>query len=227
MTVRDAVSQIRSFFKLLSSDNDISDRAIAAELKSTSLQLIKQETDKRKLFSSDNIFTTIPCLEMEPVPISDCCDYVSDCNIAKSKKQLPKVAENMYGLLVQGTFNLETKEKFNYIDPSRYVGLLHIYPEGKYNKKHWWIVDRYLYFNDENVEKVKFSALFEEDFNPNDFNCNCEPDPCPPNPLDVEFHCPGYLVMRCLSLVRDTMLKTYSRSTQDNTENDIDEQKTA
>lgn len=226
MTLGTLVSQIRSQFKLISSDNSITNRAIADELRSSALLLIKRETDKRKLFSSDNIFTWINCLEMEPVPLSSCCSYASPCTIAKSKLRLPKIVENIYGYLIQGVFSVDDTVKFDYADPSRYTNLLSLYPKQKNNLKYFWIRDGYLYITDENIELVKISALFEDYILPKElFACeNTEPE-CTPNPMDMEFKCPAYLQANVLSLVRETMLKTYKQSVQDNTENDVDEAK--
>ena len=63
-TLRKLVSDIRSMHKLLSSDNLITDRVIASEIKNNSLLLIKRETNLRKLWATGTLFTTIPCLRL-------------------------------------------------------------------------------------------------------------------------------------------------------------------
>ena len=75
---------------------EITDRVIASEIRNASLLLIKRETNLRKLWATDSIFTTIPCLEMVEVPISECSDYVDDCTIARSKFKIPRIAEGNY-----------------------------------------------------------------------------------------------------------------------------------
>ncbi len=75
-TLRKLVSDVRGMHKLLSTDSLITDRVIASEIKNNSLLLIKRETNLRKLWATDTLFTTLPCLEMIQVPISECCDYV-------------------------------------------------------------------------------------------------------------------------------------------------------
>jgi len=219
------VSQIRSQFKLVSSDDTISNRAIAAELKSSALMLIKRETDKRKLFSSDNIFTWINCLEMEQVPLSTCCTYNSTCMIAKSKLKLPRIAENIFGYLIQGVFSVENSTKFDYADPTRYTDMLKLYPKQKGLLKFYWLQNGYLYLTDENVELVKISAFFETEPDKELFSCQGVDYDCQPNPMDMEFKCPSYLEANVLSLVRETMLKTYKQSIPDRTDNDMDESK--
>ena len=91
-TLRKLVSDVRSMHKILSSDGLITDRAIASEVKNNAFMLIKRETNLRKLWATDTLFTTIPCLEMCEVPISECCDYVDECTIARSKEKLPRIS---------------------------------------------------------------------------------------------------------------------------------------
>jgi hypothetical protein len=219
-TLREAVSQIRTSFKLLSSDNLISDRAIANELKSVASLLIKRELDKRLLYSSDSIFTELPCIQMEEVPLSQCCNYVSPCMIARSKETLPKIGENKYGLLTQYVASMDKKVMFKFSDPNRYVTLLQLYP-GKQIEKYYWIQNEYLYITDPNIESVRLSAYFEEDVDFAIYTC-ADPAPCPTNPLDLEFKIPGYLLNNVLTMTRETLLKTYKQSKDDKTEDDMD-----
>lgn len=217
------ISKVRSSFKMINSDDLITNRVVAAELKSAALMLIKRETDKRKLFSSDNIFTTIDCLEMEEVPLSECCSYTSPCNIARSKKQLPRIAENIYGYLIQGVFSVQPNTKFDYADPTRYVDLLKLYPNKKLT--FFWIKNNYLYITDPLIEVVRLTAYFETDPDKSLFSCDGVVPDCPMNPMDEEFKCPGYLESAVLGMVRDTLLKTYKQSMDDKTPDDNDTSK--
>ena len=222
MILRDAVSSLRGMFKLVSSDDVISDRLCAAELKNAAIKLIKQQIDKRRLFSSDNIFTTIPCLEMIQVPLAECCSYTSPCTIARSKVQIPKMGDSIYGPIVQKVSSIDGMVEFKYSDANRYVNYLQLYPEGK--QKFFWKNNGYLYISDPNIETIKLIAFFEEDV-PLDMLACGETLDCIPNPLDSDFKCPSYLMEDVLNIARDVILKTYKRSEQDNTENDKSEAK--
>ncbi len=59
-TLRKLVSDVRSTHKILSTDARITDRAIASEVKNNAITLIKRETNLRRLWASDTLFTTIP-----------------------------------------------------------------------------------------------------------------------------------------------------------------------
>lgn len=176
-TLRKLVSDVRSTHKILSTDSLITDRAIASEVRNNTLLLVKRETNLRKLWATDTIFTTIPCLEMCEVPISECCDYVDECNIARSKYKIPKVAEGNYQYVIQGVYSINALsgkgKKLKEITINRYLNLLRL-PIIK-NEEYFWIVNDYLYITNPNVQLTRFTAFFEEDV-PNEIlypDCDC------------------------------------------------------
>lgn len=218
-TVRSAISSVRSAFKLISDDNIISDRFLASELKKTAYKLIKQNTDRRRLWASPNIFTALNCLEMTQVPLAECCNYTSNCTIARSKQKIPKIAEGIYGLLVQGVFSLDKKIKFKESTPTRYANILNL--NLRQPDKFFWVYNGYLYITEPTVEMVTISAYFEEDVPVTLSACNTEL--CPTNPLDEEFKVPGYLEKDVVDIVYQTITQTYKRSKQDITSDNKDD----
>ena len=220
-TLRDNCSRVRSMLKLNSMDILISDRAIAAELRSTALKFIKQQTDRRRLLASPNIFTTLSCIEMEEVPVSSCCSYQSDCMMAKSKEPLPKLAEGIYGVLVQGVYSVDKRVSFKQTSPNRYVNMLQL---GMKNAdRYFWVgTDKYLYITDPNIELVSIIALFEDDVDFQLYTCD-NPPPCPTNPLDLEFKCPGFLESGVVQETYKTLLETFERTKENRQVDDKEE----
>lgn len=220
-TVRDIISRVRTTNKLLSSDNMISDRAIAAELKSKAIMLIRRDTNKRKLWSTTTIFNEIPCLEMEQVPLADCCEYVSDRVIARSKQKLPAISEGDYAYLIQWVMNIEKNRAFNYLPLNRYVNFLKMSPNS--NRPVYWIDNRYLYCTDPDTIKVSISAYFEDDIPKEllypDCECNAKRPPYDEclNPLDLQFKCPGYLINPSVDMTSEALLRSYFRIEPDRT----------
>ena len=161
-TLRKLVSDIRSTHKILSTDSLITDRAIASEIRNNSLLLIKRETNLRKLWATDTLFTTIPCLEMCEVPISECCDYNDDCTIARSKNKIPGIAEGNYQYVIQGVYSINAMggkgKKLKEISVNRYINLLNL-PIIK-NEEYFWISNDYLYITNPSVEAIRLSAFF-------------------------------------------------------------------
>jgi hypothetical protein len=230
-TVRKLVSDVRAMHRLLSTDNLITDRAIASEIKNNTILLVKRETNLRRLWATDTLFTTIPCLELEQVSITECCDFVDDCTIARTKLKLPRISEGNYQYLIQGVWSINAMggigKKFKDISINRYLNLLKL-PIIK-NESYYWIVNDYLYLTDPLVQKVRIAALFEEDI-PNEvrYSGKCSEDVTNEewclNPLDRESFCPGYLEKQVLELTSQKLLNTYFRLKDDLATNNIDAQ---
>ena len=232
-TLRKLVSDVRSAHKLLSTDSLITDRAIASEVRNNSLLLIKRETNLRKLWATDTLFTTIPCLEMVQVPISECCDYVDPCTVARSKYKLPRVAEGNYQYVIQGVYSINAMsgqgKKIKEITINRYINLLKL-PIIK-KEEYFWISNGYLYVSNPLLQAVRFVALFEEDV-PNEMlypECDCgtpqyTTEQLCINPLDKEFALPGYLEKQVLELTSQKLLATYFSLKTDQTAEGIDGQ---
>ena len=146
-TLRKLVSDIRGMHKLLSTDELITDRVIASEIRNNTLLLVKRETNLRKLWATSTLFTTIPCLEMVEVPISECCEYADPCTIARSRFKLPRISEGNYQYLIQGVYSINAMsgvgKKLKEITINRYINLLKL-PIIK-NEEYYWIMNGYLY----------------------------------------------------------------------------------
>ena len=234
-TLRKLVSDVRGMHKLISTDNLITDRVIASEIKNNTQLLVKRETNLRKLWATDTVFNTLPCLEMIEVPISDCCAYVDPCTVSRSRYKLPRITEGNYQYLIQGVYSINAMggqgEKFKEITINRYLNLLGL-PIIKKQTYYWIANGGYLYLSNPNLKSVRISAFFEEDI-PNDIaypECGCGTGPevtdeeyCK-NPLDKEYACPGYLEKQVLELTSQKLLSTYFSIKTDMTDNGIDGQ---
>ena len=232
-TGRKLVSDVRSMHKLLSTDASITDRAILSEVRNNALLLIKRETNLRKLWATDTLFTTLPCLEMVEVPISECCGYVDPCTISRSKHKIPNIAEGNYQYLIQGVYSINalggTGTKLKEITVNRYTNLLKLSVRNK-TDIYYMLVNDYLYVTTPDIQAIRLSAMFTEDV-PNELlfpECCCgddisQEDLCM-NPLDREFPLPGYLMQQVLALSSQKLLGTYFSLKTDNTADGLDGQ---
>ena len=232
-TLRKLVSDIRGMHKLLSTDELITDRVIASEIRNNTLLLVKRETNLRKLWATNTLFTTIPCLEMVEVPISECCEYADPCTVARSRFKLPRISEGNYQYVIQGVYSINAMsgvgKKLKEITINRYVNLLKL-PIIK-NEEYYWIMNGYLYISNPLLQGIRISAFFEEDI-PNEImypECGCgdrEPtdEEWCKNPLDKEYALPGYLEKQVLELTSQKLLSTYFTLKTDLTDNGIDGQ---
>ena len=232
-TGRKLVSDVRSLHKLLSTDSLITDRAIYSEIRNNTLMLVKRETNLRKLWATDTLFTTIPCLEMIEVSISECCDYVDPCSVGRSKYKIPRISEGNYQYVIQGVYSINAMNgrgsKLKEITINRYINLLKL-PIIK-KEQYFWISNGYLYVNNPLLQAIRLVAFFEEDVT-NDImypECGCGTaevsveDWCK-NPLDKEFALPGYLEKQVLELTSQKLLSTYFRIKTDISQDGIDGQ---
>lgn len=231
-TLRKLVSDVRSMHKLLSTDNLITDRVVASEIKNNTQLLLKRETNLRKLWATDTIFTTIPCLEMVQVSISECCDYVDPCTVSRTKFKLPRISEGNYQYLIQGVWSINAMggqgTRFKEVTINRYMNLLSL-PLIK-NQPYYWIVNGYLYVSNPLLQAIRIAAFFEEDV-PNEImfsECCCTngvdlTQYCM-NPLDKEYGCPGYLEKQVLELTSQKLISTYFKINDDKTSDGKDDQ---
>jgi hypothetical protein len=218
--------------RLLSTDAMISDRVIESELRHSGLLLIKRETNLRKLWSTDTIFTTIPCMEMVEVPLAECCGYNSNDIIARSKERIPRISEGNYQYVIQGIYSINALggkgTSLKSISINRYINLLKL--KSLKNESYYWISDDYLYCTNSDVNVLRVVALFEENL-PNTMlfpPCSCGDKPnikeyCK-NPLDRDFFLPGYLMKQVLELTAKSLRETYFNISEDKAREGLDEQ---
>ena len=231
-TLRKLVSDVRSTHKILSTDALITDRAIASEVKNNALVLIKRETNLRRLWASDTLFTTIPCLEMVEVPISECCEYADPCTVARTKFKLPRISEGNYQYVIQGVYSINAMggegKKLKEITVNRYLNTLKLRIIKK--ESYFWISNGYLYVSNPLLKSIRLVALFEEDV-PNEImypDCECGTDysleDLCKNPLDKEYAIPGYLEQQALAMTSTKLLSTYFQIKTDMSNEGIDGQ---
>jgi hypothetical protein len=232
MIGRKLVSDVRGQHKLLSTDNFITDRVILSEIRNNTLLLVKRETNLRKLWATDTIFTTIPCLQMQEASVSECGSYSDPCTIARSVYKLPRISEGNYQYVIQGAYSINAMsgkgKKLKEITVNRYLNLLKL-PVIK-KEEYFWISNNYLYVTNPLIQAVRFVALFEEDI-PNEImypdcdcsNMNVSDDEYCKNPLDKEFALPGYLEKQVLQLTSQNLLYTYFRIKPDTSQEGLED----
>lgn len=232
-TNRDYVSEVRASHRLLSADAKINDRAILSMLRTSAQLLVKRELSLRRLTNTDSLYTTIPCLTMTSVPLSECSDYVDPINIARTKYKLPKIGESNYQYAVQGVYSINALggigKKLKEVTVNRLNNLLKL--DVKKIEDYYLITNEYLYVTNSDVEAIRLVAYFPYDV-PNeimfDESCSCGKqidltEYCK-NPLDKEFKCPGYLREQVIGMTSKKLLETYFKLPDDKSADGNDEQ---
>lgn len=224
ITNQSVISDVRSALKLNHFDVELPTRAIYSKILDVRNKYVKQQTDKRKLWESDNIFTTLK-IELEEVPILDVCDYQGNCMVARSKVKLPKIMDSgVFGLIHAGITTLEGKRRFKEITPNLVNTMKELQLPG--SNIYYWFFNGYLVIDSPTIETVIFRAFLDEDDYDSSMSMDCDEDfNCPINPLEKEFKCPGYLKD---DIVRDVVayyLGSYKRSIQDPASDGVDQTK--
>jgi hypothetical protein len=170
---------------------------------------------------------------MIEVPISECCNYVDDCTIARTKFKLPRISEGNYQYVIQGVYSINALsgkgKKLKEITINRYLNLLKL-PVIK-KEEYFWISNGYLYVNNPLIKAIRFVAFFEEDVE-NEImypECGCGTpeytlEQLCMNPLDKEFPLPGYLEQQTLEITSKKLLQTYFNLKTDVSSEGIDGQ---
>lgn len=144
----------------ISDDSEIDIEQIYFKIDSTRAFLIRQDQSKGRSLS-DNIIQTLPCLEVQQVSASECCNINSSCTIMRTKLRIPRPIELYQKDLitrVSGTNILSSS--WNYIPYAQveYSGL------SKWNKNStkWFLKDGYIYIiNPPNLTTITVSGVFE------------------------------------------------------------------
>jgi len=216
MTYRDVISTIRGMNKLLASDDLINDRVLMGEVRAAANLIVGQSLSRRKYWQSPTLFAPIMCLEMEPVPLSQCCEYTGERVVSISKKSLPKIGEGVFGLAIQGMFGMNGSVKFSPTNPNRYSNLLKLSLTNQ-DRFFWVRNDGRVVVTNEDTAKINMFAYFTEPV-PNhllypgeDCDCIVKPsitDLCT-NPLDQTFFFIEERLFDLKQLVYKNLMATY------------------
>lgn len=220
MTVREVVSQVRSAFKMVSADVVASNRYILSELKTVSMEIVVQELNKRKYWSSPNLFTVVDCIPMENVPLTECCSFSGECKVSRSIEKLPPVVECSYNNATQGVWTIDKKIRFDEMDVYRFANAKAL--NSKKDIKAFWLVNNYLYISKPDIETVSGAFYFVDFIDPRTIGCGTRPT-CPVNPMDLEFKTLPGRIEDIVTITYKKILETYKGSKEDSTDDDKDD----
>lgn len=155
-----------------SDDFRISDRQLLHWYQGVRSMLISQAI-KNKQDNTDEWIQTIPCVDLEQVDKSECCDITTDCYILKSTLPIPATVEVDSFNSIISVVGMDGKPlskinqfRANNIKYNRYTG----------NRIGWYIKDYYLYvINSDELSKVALKGIFEDPTEVEAFFCDSKP----------------------------------------------------
>lgn len=207
MTNAEIISQIRTSNKSIQDDDLITDRFVYRIAKTQAGFLLRQELNKRRLLTSDNVYQTYECLDLILVDGTEC-----DCTtpVRRSKDPLPQIEEGLYSYFIQGVFNINNSAE---IFPTSFRESINYNKLRVKEKKNFYLIkNRYLYVLNEDIEAVNIYAYFTEAI-----NCS----PCM-SMYDREFKFPPYLLSSLFAMCNNELLN-YHKIPKDVEDNNREE----
>lgn len=195
LTNRAAVSEVVNDLRALGMDDHISYRYILAKLRGFAAIFIKREADLRRLYKSSDVWFTVPCVEMKPAKVSDCCNVsLPFCtSFMKSVKKLPETYSTNFGNVIREVSSINNTVNFEQVTPRQFqaIGLREYRSR---IKKYYWIENDYIIIPESDVEVIKITAAFKSAIDAKRFSsCYNEALEACASPLEQPFLCPEYL----------------------------------
>lgn len=219
ITLSHLISDIRDISNSGSNSIDfrISDENITYWINQVRATLITQELDKRQPIM-DEWIQTIPCVELEQVDSSECCDIETGCVLLKSKLPIPDTIDTSEPNTILSVHGLDQTQihkgnrfRAKYKKFNRWTG----------KNRSWYLKDSYLYIiNDLLLEKVSISAIFED---PSELEAfECEGVSCF-DPLTTRYPLSNKLASVVTDIVIKTKVLPFLQFPQDTTNNSTNE----
>ena len=213
MTIKSAISQVKSDNKAFSDDSMLTNRFIWSKIQSKTLFFLKQKNDKFNLNNNNFLYSILDCVDMELVNSIDCCKEIPSCEILRSVEKLPKIAESNLSAIIKGIYNLDGSERIDFVTINDVIRL----SNSKYKPKgiKAFIKDEYLFIPfRKNPKAVAIEAYFENPLEVYQRNRCKEQDSCI-SYSDLEWRCPSDLQSVVIQEVNKELAYFFNRIVAD------------
>lgn len=169
MTRQEIVARLRNSIKEVNADTEYTNRYLWNVFWTNARTLLKQESDRGRLYNQSDIWQTV-CVLMDPVSplLCDCIKVPMDCVVYRSRFKLPPAVEGNFGRLYQFLSSPDLSQKIIIVNPFQFS-----FKNTKYNKeKYAFIHDDYLWTK-VSWPYLIFKFLPDGDI-PKEFECDCE-----------------------------------------------------
>lgn len=201
-TRRNLIARLRNNLKEVAADTQFTNRYLWYSLWSVAKVLVKREAEHRRLYHSNNSWTTI-CVDMEPVSpiLCDCLSLPLDCVIYRSRYPLPKFLETSQGAIHRFIASADLSEHLILTSPFQYS----VNTKLRFKKERFvFIHNDYLWSPDVTWPKIMISGIFSEIDSSN--NCLPESETGCPSILELESGIPDYLEYDVIDLATQKLL---------------------
>jgi hypothetical protein len=190
-TIGETISRVRNTIKGVREDAFITDRYIYSLVLKYAKLYIQRQDSANKILKFQNLFETIPCMELIEVDkIEACCAGIkSKCTIMRTKEKLPAVLQGPYGPLFRTVSSIDGSTLAYETTPIVYT-VMTGNSTFKYNKNaYYWYLDGYMYLPNVMWEAVRIEGLWSDSVN----YLKCDPELQCALRQDDNTHVPEYL----------------------------------
>lgn len=228
MLNREVIQRVQSAYSkgVQSQSSRLSSRNIFSKLSTLRSKLVTNETKKKQKISQWT-YQTLPCIELEEVPLNECpCTPQSGCMILKSKYPIPSLMTGMDKHLIQSVTGMEGKMvlvEINSEDKKYSKGNKYTAKEPDYFFRS--IGDKiYVYVTvNLRIPSISMTALFDDPIKAYLFPSMCEQnqDNCI-NYLDFEFPMDRDQIDSLIEMAASELIDRFLGTRQDSSNNSID-----
>lgn len=163
MTNREVISLVRKKIQEEDADSSYYNSFIYSVLLTHAEWIIKREDSSNRIFKSNDLFKTLGCIQIIPLPVSDkCCPITTCCKIYRTKSKLPDIWNGSSGPIIKLVSSIDYSTQFD-LTTSLDFNLNRNNPYLKNSKNSYSLyAEGYLYFT-ENPKRVNVQAFFKED----------------------------------------------------------------
>lgn len=206
-TIGEATSRVRNILKAVKEDPFLTDRFIYSEIQKYSKLLIRRKEVADKLYSFQNLFEVLPCVELIEVDkVEACCIGIkTGCTFRRTKDKLPAFLENATGPVIRDVTSLDGSESLTDTYPAVYTNMTKTSNFKYNNTRYYWYLDGHIYIPDVEWDAIRIEAIFDEDVS--NLVCSNDPTECVLE-QDRSMGVPDYLFAEIEQMVLKEMLTT-------------------
>lgn len=189
VTVGESISRVRNVIKAVKEDAFVTDRFLYSLIIKYATVLVRRQDNENKILRIQNLFQTIPCIDLIPVSkIEACCGGIkTNCTIMRTKDPIPDPMEGSAGPLLRSVTSIDGSVLLVNTNPVTYTSMAN-QSTFKYNtSKYYWYLDKHLYFPNIEWESIRLDGIFTGSIQA--FTCE---NPCLPRQDDT-LHVPDFL----------------------------------
>ena len=124
-TIRESVSRVRNVIKAVKEDAFVTDRFLYSLIIKYATVLVRRQDNENKILRIQNLFQTIPCIDLIPVSkIEACCGGIkTNCTIMRTKDPIPDPMEGSAGPLLRSVTSIDGSVLLVNTNPVTYTSM--------------------------------------------------------------------------------------------------------